>query len=306
MNVKRNIQFLLAAGLLACALPARADHIVSVAGLVNLTNYQAALLIITDSPPEASFPMSTHKWVMEGQSFDDLYLKDKPAHIDILRIDFTNYVVRAKENGAATFFAPQTTNQLGTAAWKGILLNNVDFDDALDLYGTLKGQTLLIHPDVKQPRLTISADVTNRIEAVSILKKALQMRGAAMVADGDKFEWIIPVGATNIILPAAIPARPPAKGPPGANTTGTLPEGSINFIAAELPQLLGVYQALTAQKWVEDKSLSSADRFAFHNQTPLTKTETLHAFDVLLAWHGLKIVNVDDASFKLVPLASGE
>jgi len=309
MNVKRNILFLLAAGIMACAIPVRADHTVRVTGLVNLTNYQAALLVITDSPPEALFLMTARKWVTEGQVFNDLYLKDKPIRIEIQQLDFTNSVVRAKENGAATFYAPQTTNIMDVTGGKGIVLNNVDFDDALDLYGHIKGRTLLIHPEVKQPLFAISAGATNRIEAVSILEKTLQERGAAVLADGDTFEWIIPAGATNIVLPAAIPSRPDLKGSPTTNTNtpvDTLPEGSINFIAVELPQLLDVYQALTTLKWVQNKPLPPTKPFAFHNQTPLTKTETLHAFDVLLAWHGLKIVNVDDKSFKLVPVATGQ
>jgi hypothetical protein len=309
MNVKRNIQGLLAAGIMACAIPAWADHTVTVAGLVNLTNYQGALLVITDSPPEASFLMTTHKWVTEGQAFNDLYFKDKPMHLEVLQLDFTNSVVRAKENGVATFYAPQITNFMGATAGKGIVLNNVDFDDALDLYGRINGRTLLVHPDVKQPRLTISADVTNRLEAAGILKNNLQGRGVTIIADGDKFEWMVPTGATNIISPAAIPTRLTPKRPSDASTNApvdTLPENSIDFIAVDLPQLLGVYQALTAQKWVQDKPLPAIGTFAFHNQTALTKTETLHALDVLLAWHGLKVVNVDDTSFKLVPLAASE
>jgi hypothetical protein len=309
MNVNQIIRFLLSAGMVAGTFLARADHTVSVAALVNLTNYQAALLIITDSPPEASFLMTTHKWVTAGEVFDDSYLKDKPMHIEILRVDVTNNLVRAKENGAATFYAPQTTNSMGDTTAKSIVLNNVDFDDVIDLYASIKAQTLLIHPDVKQPRLTLSADASNKTAAVGILKRALQEQGAATMADGDKFEWLVPVGATNIVLPAAIPARPFPSGSPATNANSSadvLPQDSINFMTVALPQLLDVYQALTAQKWIQDKPLPSTGTFTFHNQTPLTKTEILHAFDVLLAWHGLKVANMDDKSFRLVSMAAGK
>jgi hypothetical protein len=297
--------FLLAAGIMAGPASARAEHVVNVMGLVNLADYRAALLVITDSPPEASFVMSTHKWVTEGQGFDDLYLKDKRLRIEIRQIDFTNGVVRAKENGVDTLYVPQPTNLVEAAAVKNLLLDHASFDDALDLYAGIKGRTLLVHPDVGRPPLTVSADATNRAEAVGIMKRALQQRGAVIVADGDKFEWIIPAGVTNIVSPAAMPARLPPKGQSPTNSVDTLPTGSINFINVPLPQALEVYQALTAQKWVQDKPLPSAT-ITFHSQTPLTKTETLHAFDVLLDWHGLKIVNVDDKSFKLVPVAADE
>ena len=303
MNLKRNIHFLLAAGIMACTLPARADRATSVIGVVSLTNYQAALLVITDSPPEASFLMTTHKWVTEGQGFDDVYLKDKAMHVEILQVDFTNGVVRAKENGVAAFYMPQTTNLVGTLAGYGLLLNNADFDDALDLYANLKGRTLLAHPDVKRPPLNLSAAATNMTEAVAFLKKILQERGATIQADGDKFEWIIPAGTTNIVSPAVLSTMLSPKGLPATNAVDALPAGSINFSAVELSQLLAVYQALTTQKWVQDAPPPSGV-VNFHNQTSLSKAEALHAFDVLLAWHGFKVVSLDDKSFKLVPLAA--
>ena len=52
MNVKRKTLLFAVAAFLAGAALARADHVGNVIGLVNLSNYQAALLVITDSPPE--------------------------------------------------------------------------------------------------------------------------------------------------------------------------------------------------------------------------------------------------------------
>ena len=303
MKVKRTILVGLAAGYVAWTLPARAAHLGSVAGLVNLTNYQAALLVIADSPPDAAFTASTHKWVTTGQGFDDLNLKAGRLHIDIQQIDFTNSIVRVVENRASQFYVPQTTNIMDVAAGNYLRLENAGLDDVLDLYGALKGRTLLVHPDLSQPALTLSAVVTNKADAASLLERTLQQRGAVMLADGNNFEWIVPAGATNLISPAAIPARP-AKASSSANAIDTLPPDSINFDNVDLQQVLGVYQALTAQKWVQDQPLPSGVAFTFHNQTPLAKAGILHAFDVLLAWHGLKVVDLDDKSFKLVPLAA--
>jgi hypothetical protein len=306
MNRTRSIRFLLAAGILAGTGSLRAEHAASVVGLVNLTNYQAALLVITDSPPDASFATSTHIWVTEGQRFDDLSLMNGHGQIEIRQIDFTNGVVQAKDGGVDTLYLPQPTNLMGTAAGTGIHLNNVRFDDALDFYAFTKGRTLLVHPDLKGPSLTISADARTKAEAAGIMEKNLRGKGVAMVADGDRFEWMVPAEATNNVPPAALPARLSAKGPTTTNAVDALPAGSINFQNVDLPQALEVYKALTAQKWVQDKPLPFTVTLNFHNQTPLTKYETLHALDVLLAWHGLKIVSVDDKSFKLVPVAAGK
>jgi len=305
MKVKWIIRFLLAAGIVAGTASAQAGHFTSVIGLVNLTNYQAALLVITDSPPDAPFATSAHRWVTEGQNFDDLNPMKSGVQVEVRQIDFTNGVVRAKEGGVDTLYLPQPTNLLG-AAGTGIHLNNVSFDDALNLYAVTKGRTLLVRPDVKRPSLTVSADARTKVEAAGIMEKALRGKGVAMVADADRFEWIVPAEATNIVPPAVRAARLSARGPSPANAADTLPEGSINFEDANLPQVLGVYQALTDQKWVQNKTQPFTATISFHNQTPLTKSETLHALDVLLAWHGLKIVSADDKSFKLVTVAAGK
>jgi hypothetical protein len=154
--------------------------------------------------------------------------------------------------------------------------------------------------------VTLSAEATNKAEAVAIIEKALRKTGVTIIADGNRFEWLVPAGATNIVSPAAILPGPASPEPASTNAVNTLPESSINFINVELQQALDVYQALTGLKWVQDSPSSFTNTIAFHNQTPLTKTETLHAFDVLLAWQGLKVISVDDKSFKLVPFAPGE
>ena len=171
MNLKWNIRFILAAGLMAGTTLARAEHVASVIGVVNLTNYQAALLVITDSPPDASFANTTHIWVTQGHRFDDLNLLDNRVHIEIREIDFTNGVVHAKEGGVNTLYLPQPTNLMGTAAGTGLHLNNVGFDDALDLYAATKNRTLLVHPDVKHPSVTVSADARTKAEVAGLMKK---------------------------------------------------------------------------------------------------------------------------------------
>ena len=305
MILRQNILCLSVASLLACGASAWADHVADIIGLVNLTNYQAALLVITDSPPEASFLNGTHKWVKEGQEFDDLYLKAKRLHIAIRQIDFTNGAVRAKENGVDTLYVPAETN-LAAANPKNIRLNHGDFDDALDLYAAIKGRTVLVHPDIKQLLVTISAEAHNNAEAAAIVEKALREQGVSVVADGTRFEWLVPIGATNLVSPSAISSSSPAQGSPSTNTLDTLPEGSINFAKVELRQTLNVYQALTGLKWVQEPPIPLTNTIAFHNQTPLTKAETMHAFDVLLAWQGLKVVHVDEKSFKVAPFAAGQ
>ncbi len=298
MNLKRGILVLLAAGIVTGATPVRADRVTSVIGLVNLTNYQAALLAITDSPPDSAFVVGTHLWVTQGQSFGDLQLLSKQLHVDIYQIDFNGATVQAEENGMDTLYLPVTTNLATVAVGKNFLLSGADFNDALDLYARLKGRSVLVHPQVKQSLITLAAAVHSQAEAAGALAKALQGTNAMIVADGNKFEWIMPAGTATPALPA--------RQPPSTNALETLPPGSINFSNTDLQQVLGVYQALTGRKRIQDKPIPAGITMSFHNQTPLTKYEILHALDVMLAWHGVKIVNVGDSSFKLAPISTGK
>jgi len=305
MHMKRSMSlFRVVAGILMGVVSARADRSTSVAALVNLTNCQVALLVITDSPPDAAFVNGTHQWVAVGQEFDDLYLQNKQLHVIIREIDFTNGTVRAAENGHETLYVPTSTNMAAAAYDKNLLLSQVDFSDAIDLYALLKGRMVLVHPNVQPSPLTVWAKATNSPDAVAILEQALCGKGTEMIADGEKFEWIVPVGTTNLTPPAAFPVRPDPKSL-STNADDNLSAGSINFAGTDLPQALAVYQALTSRKWVRGSLPAGGITLSFHNQLPLTKNEMLHVFDVVLAWHGLKVTNLDDKSFKLVPLAAG-
>lgn len=291
---------MLTVSLLAGVIPVRADHAANLIGLVNLTNYQAALLDITDSPPDAPFASDTRQWVTAGQDFNDPNVRNTPLHIRIDQIDFTNGVVRVAENGVAQLYVPVHTNSSLAVTGGGLHLANADFGDVLDLYATLKNRTLLVHPGVNRSPVSLAANASSPADAARALEQALQQRGAVTVTDGDTFIWLIPTNLAASLLPAAEPDHPPAL--TATNTDDTLPKGSINFVNVPVSQAMAVYQTLTARKWVQDHPLPAGITLTFHNQSPLTKNETLHALTVLLNWHDLKIVNVGDQSFKLVPM----
>ena len=300
--MKHIVMLVLSAALFAGALPARAAHAVILAGLVNLTNYQAALLIITDSPPDAAFATCTHKWVVPGEDFDDANLLN-PTHIVIEQIDFTNCNVQATENKVSQLYVPATTNVMTTTEGNYVSLENAPFDDVLDLYAALIGRTMLVHPGLPRPPVTLSDPADGPAQAVAVLKNALQNGNAVLFADGSHFEWLVPAQATASSLPVH-PDQPRPTAPPNTNSLNTFPVGSIDFDDAGLPQVMAVYQALTGQKWVQSSPPPGNTSFTFHNQTSLTKPEALHVFNVLLAWHGLRIASRDGQSFDLVPITT--
>ena len=72
---------------------------------------------------------------------------------------------------------PPATNGMGAFTGKGVLLFNAPFDDVLDVYGSLKGRTLLVHPQIARPPVNLYAAATNRAAAIDILARTARGSG---------------------------------------------------------------------------------------------------------------------------------
>jgi hypothetical protein len=85
------------------------------------------------------------------------------------------------------------------------------------------------------------------------------------------------------------------------NADELLPKGAIYMENAELAQALAIYGELIGRKLIKDNPVFGRT-ISFRSQTPLSKAETIQAFDILLAWQGLKTLPVGDRDFRLVTL----
>ena len=85
------------------------------------------------------------------------------------------------------------------------------------------------------------------------------------------------------------------------NADELLPKGAIYMENVELPQVLAVYGELIGRKCIKENP-DFRRTISFRSQTPLSKAETIHAFDILLAWQGLKTLPVGDRDFRVVTL----
>jgi hypothetical protein len=72
----------------------------------------------------------------------------------------------------------------------------------------------------------------------------------------------------------------------------------------DLDTVLDLYGNLIGRKLIQRPPIFRP--YTIQTQAPLTKAEVIHAFDVLLAYHGLKAENVGDDAFRIVFRASAE
>ena len=78
-----------------------------------------------------------------------------------------------------------------------------------------------------------------------------------------------------------------------------IPRGAIYIENADLNQVLTIYGELIGRKLIKG-SVGYGQTVSFRSQTVLTKAETIHAFDILLNWRGLKAVPVGERDFRVI------
>ena len=89
----------------------------------------------------------------------------------------------------------------------------------------------------------------------------------------------------------------PPKGPAAAMQFDA---GMLRLAEADLDQILNLYQEVSARTVIRATNLPPV-RISLHNQTPLTRVETLQLLDTTLFQNGITMVLVGDASVKAVP-----
>jgi hypothetical protein len=285
----------LAACIAVCCFSAQAEHVTKIVGLVNLADWKAVWLEMTDSPSNKVSAMTSRQFVQEGQSFDDRQTYGAHIHVEILQIDFTNGIVKAKEDGKdAVYEFKQGDKSEVIPDQTTVRLGNIGMNGILDFYAQFAERTLLIHPIiVYQTSFPVLLQAHDKAEAATALEKLLRDNGIALVLDGKKFEMVVPSALEGTIR-SDLQNAPPPK--PDTET----PRYSFDFTNVDLRQILKVFETLIGKKMMPSDTPIPNASFTFQTFTPLTKAEFLHAFDTLFAWHGIKAVNIDEKTFKIV------
>ena len=181
----------------------------------------------------------------------------------------------------------------------GISFQNAGLVSALELYGQLKGRSIL-HPFLGYSRtLTLRAPAKTKMEAVEAIEAALKREGLAVVPDGTKFVLVVPQTQAASAVPSSSFIKASDE---NAKQPEILPQGSVCFRNSETMQAVQVYASVVGRK------LENPDRtprianpgIVFLNQTPLTLEEVRYALDTLFAWQGFEMVEVGEKGIKVV------
>jgi len=270
-------------------------HMTSVAGLVNLDDYKGVMLEFTDGFPDRPTSIKSRAVLQEGQSYDDSQVKDAPVKIEILAIDFTNGVVRARENSAEAVYRFEADRKPdGSLEPARLRLRTTGLMAVPDLYSILNegGRTLLIHPEArKKLPMAITANPRNKAEAIVALEKVLSGQGFAIIPDGSKLAQVVPDRLAKITHPRSdtLPASKPEE---------ELPGGMISLENVGFENVRSLYATLAGKKITQNGPISVT--LSLRSTNPLSKAEVIYAFDILLAWQGVKIVPVDANTWQAV------
>jgi RNA polymerase sigma factor (sigma-70 family) len=269
-------------------------HETTVISLVNLEDFKVALLEFRDWFPNRADSMTSREFVREGQSFEDKMVKDAHVKIGIVRIDFANGIIEARENGEDAVYRFKTDEKSnGGLKAASLRLNDLGFAAVFDLYSTISGRTLLVHPVVNNKfPVVVAANPRNKVEAIQSLESVLSEKGFAVISDGNKFEQILPKKLAKNANPRSATLAI-SKG--GDDAAG----GSVNFENVPFDQFRGFYAQLSGREILQEGALPAVS-ISLHSINLLTKPELLYALDVLLGWQGVKIINVDEKTSKAI------
>lgn len=266
-------------------------HETTVIGLINHDDFKGAILEFRDWFPNSTDSMTSRQTVQEGQHFEDQMVKGGHVLIDIVKINFADGSIAAREDGKDVVYRYQAEAKSSESPNPASLrLKDQNFDVVLDLYAILSGRTLLIHPTVNsQKPVAVTADPKNNTEAIKALEKILADRGLVALPDGGKFVQIVPRAiATNSNANSATLA---------GLKSDVIQMSAFNFKNAPFNQFCDFYGMMAGKKIVREGVFPAAS-ISLHASNSLTKPELLYAMDVLLGWQGVKIVNVDEKTAK--------
>lgn len=182
-----------------------------------------------------------------------------------------------------------------------IELAAADLPFVLELYSRFSGRSVLRPPTLPAIAVTLRATATNELAAAAMLERALAEKNIVTIPDGDKFVIVVTKAQAATVQPRSAQIRKAVAQTPA--TEGLIPQGTVRFEGATLPQVLHIYAGLLGRKLdAPDRLPAGSGLIHFVARTALTREEMLYAFDTLLAWHNLRVIHVGEEHIKAVRL----
>jgi hypothetical protein len=178
--------------------------------------------------------------------------------------------------------------------------------ETLDMYGNLTGKTVLRPTALPRLPEAIVADLpSDKTNAIAHIERALAEQGLEVVQDGPHFVRVFSKGMTGSLTNAPLRGAELAglKRQETTNSQETIPSGMIEFVLADLNQVLSIYAFMSQRTVLRPISLPSP-AVSLKTQCALSKEEALYAFTTVLALNGIRVAE-DGAKFvQMVPMPS--
>ena len=287
---------LVAASFMACGASALTEYEIHLRGLFNLGEWRGALLEVKHSlarsnRPPVFFPSMT-RLVKPGEKFEDQTMKGAHINFGILEINTDGERVKLRENGKVSVYGFESIDATALSTKLGIELQDVRFEDAVDLYSHLTRPTVLVHPKIIWSPVSVRAAARNETEAVAAVRKAFLDKGISILADGEKFVLMVPTAIERTITPAS------------EKVDSASPPFSSSYLYSPVSTVIENYGRILERARVGDEPLPTGR--VYLRSRNLSKAEMLYAYDTLLGWNGLKVVLIDDKTFKVVRLPGAD
>jgi RNA polymerase sigma factor (sigma-70 family) len=284
-------------------LPER-EYNVEVRALAELPDFKGALVAVHHhSLDRPNVPPFVAKRVLkEGELFEDRSVRGGYVRLELVQVVLQSGEARFRVNAEELVCSLQ--DQAGpqlpaNAAAPTLWVPEMRFSDFVDIYAEMVDRSVLCHPAIKASTISLEAFAADRAEAALLFEQAFLAQGIGMVPDGAHLAWLVP---TNLL---AVVRRNLGQSPvPNPVAEDSLPKGTVYFENTELTAALAVYGEVIGRK-LESAERLSGRTISFRGQAPLTRTEIVHAFDILLGWQGLKVALVGDKRFRIVLLSGG-
>jgi len=266
---------------------------IKLTGIISVPTLKCALLEVP-----AKNPLLRVHILSEGDNAEGLSVK---------RIDAASGRVEVEYGGAtrllrlnSTKAGPDdidATNTLQSA----VSLRSADFRSVSSIYGRLKGRTILVHPELRVREFSTTAAATNASEVADALEKMFRQYELATIPDGTNFIMLVPNTLTNSVHPRSGEMHP-------GEAAEIIEVGQMNFPRTDAFVVLRIYQMLTGRTFVYNQHMEGntsiidspvSGEIYFVNTSSLSKNEAIYALETLFDWNGIKIIPIDDKSFKV-------
>lgn len=280
------------------------EYSVELRGVVELPEWKGALVAVHHrSLDRSNAVMVVVKRLLRlGETMDDRLVRGNYVKLELLQVEAQTGDARVRLNGTELTLTmedlpplpqPQSDPPLT------LLFTAPGFTEPLELYGELIQRTVLCHPVIKPATFSFAGQARDNAEAAAVLEQEFRNRGIVIAPEGEHLALAIP---SNIVK--TITAQLTALHSNVwfyKNDNEVLPKGAIYLENADLAQVLAIYGELIGRKLIKDNT-GFGHTVSLRSHTALSKAETIHAFDILLAWQGLKAVPVGERDFRVVGL----